>query len=238
MGQAMERKCETYAVSYQRKGSRRDQSDTDYGKDRNSIFNFSEVSSDNIAVSVKKKHLYTIGHSTHPIREFIAILKAFNIETLVDIRQYPGSRHCPQFKKERLRKSLEKAGIHYLHLESLGGKRRVNKESDENAGWRNAPFRGYADFMQTKEFKEALKELMKLAVKKKTVIMCAEAVPWRCHRSLVGDALLVRDFLVEDIMSATLAKPHKLTHFAQVYRKKITYPVDPEYDQAELKQSA
>lgn len=186
--------------------------------------------------SRKKKHLYTIGHSNRTIKEFLGLLKAFDIQCLVDIRHYPGSRHCPQFKKERLRKSLERAGIEYLHMESLGGRRRVNKESDENAGWRNAAFRGYADFMQTKEFKDALKDLMSLAVKKKIVIMCAEAVPWRCHRSLVGDALLVRDFEVDDIMSATQARPHKLTRFAHVYRKKITYPFYE--DEAELKQSA
>ncbi len=183
----------------------------------------------------KKKHLFTIGHSTHPIKEFISILKEYEIECLVDIRHYPGSRYCPQFKKERLKKSLEKAGIQYLHKENLGGRRRVNKESDENAGWRNAAFRGYADYMQTKEFKEALKELMELAKKKTIVIMCAEAVPWRCHRSMVGDALLVRDFAVDDIMSATQAKPHKLTRFAHVYRKKITYP---EYDEESLPLSA
>jgi uncharacterized protein (DUF488 family) len=170
------------------------------------------------------KHLYTIGHSTHPIKEFISILKTYDIKCLVDIRHYPGSRHCPQFKQERLKNSLEKAGIKYLHMESLGGRRRVDKDSDVNAGWRNAAFRGYADYMQTKEFKEALKDLMSLALKKKIVIMCAEAVPWRCHRSMVGDALLVRGFSVDDIFSATNSRPHTLTQFAHVYRKKITYP--------------
>lgn len=183
----------------------------------------------------RKKHLFTIGHSTHSIEAFISILKNYDIECLVDIRHYPGSRHCPQFNKERLKKSLEKVGIRYLLMETLGGRRRVNRESDENAGWRNAAFRGYADYMQTKEFKEALVELMELTKKKTIVIMCAEAVPWRCHRSLVGDALLVRDFVVDDIMSEKQVRPHTLTRFARVYRKKITYP---QYEEESLPLSA
>ena len=172
----------------------------------------------------KKKIIFTIGHSTHPTREFMKILKAYDIELLVDIRHYPGSRYCPQFGKARLRQNLKRNGIEYCHLVGLGGRRRVDKESDLNSGWRSAQFRGYADYMQTKEFKTNLKELMKLAKEKTTVIMCSEAVPWRCHRSMVGDALLVYGFEVIDIFNEKNARPHKMIQFAKVQKKEITYP--------------
>lgn len=171
-----------------------------------------------------RKTIYTIGHSTHPTREFMKILKSYNIEFLVDVRQFPGSRHCPQFGKARLRKNLERNGIGYLHLEILGGRKRVDKESDLNAGWRNPQFRGYADYMQTKEFHEGLMELMKLAKKSRVAIMCAEALPWRCHRSMIGDALLSYHFSVLDIFNEKVIHPHKLTPFADVEGKHITYP--------------
>ncbi len=152
------------------------------------------------------------------------MLKAFDIECLVDIRHYPGSRYCPQFGKARLRANLERNGIEYVHLLSLGGRRRVDNESEINVGWRSAQFRGYADYMQTKDFRDGLKELIKIAKEKVTVIMCSEAVPWRCHRSMVGDALLVYGFEVLDIMNVKSARPHNLTSFARVTGKKLTYP--------------
>lgn len=152
------------------------------------------------------------------------MLKEQEIELLIDVRHYPGSRHCPQFGKARLKKNLLNNQIDYVHLEELGGRRRPDKNSELNAGWRSPQFRGYADYMQTAEFKSALKELMSLAKKKRTVIMCAEAVPWRCHRSMVGDALLVHGFKVQDIFSVTVVKPHALTKFAEVKGKKINYP--------------
>ncbi|WPU66687.1 DUF488 domain-containing protein [Peredibacter starrii] len=171
-----------------------------------------------------RKTIYTIGHSTHPTREFMKILKSYGIELLVDVRHYPGSRHCPQFGKARLRKNLERNGIQYKHLLALGGRRRVDKESELNVGWRSPQFRGYADYMQTQEFKEGLKELMNLASKSKVAIMCSEAVPWRCHRSMIGDALLSYRFLVLDILSDKIVRPHNLTSFAEVHGKIITYP--------------
>lgn len=169
------------------------------------------------------KLIYTIGHSTRSTREFIKIIKSFDIELLIDIRHYPGSRYCPQFGKSRLKATLKRHSIDYLHLEELGGRRKPEK-TPTNAGWRNSAFKGYADYMQTREFKTALKELMKLSKKQTVVIMCAEAVPWRCHRSLVGDALLIEGYEVLDIFDALKTKPHKLTSFAKVKGKKISYP--------------
>jgi len=173
----------------------------------------------------RKKLIFTIGHSTRTTREFINILKSFDIEMLIDIRHYPGSRHCPQFGKSRLKQNLERNEIRYFHLESLGGRRRADKDSNLNAGWRSAQFRGYADYMQTKDFKKGLRELISLSKKSRVVIMCAEAVPWRCHRSLVGDALLARGFEVQDIMALAKSSPHKLTGFAKVSGKEVTYPL-------------
>lgn len=174
----------------------------------------------------KKKHLYTIGHSTRSLKEFLDILTAYGINLLVDIRHFPGSRKFPHFGQKRLQAALKRRSIKYLHLESLGGRRRPDPESELNQGWRNVNFRGYADYMRTKEFREGLKELMEKAKSQKTVIMCAEAVPWRCHRSLVGDVLLVKGFEVEDIFSSTSVRPHKLTPFAQVHRGRVTYPAE------------
>lgn len=173
---------------------------------------------------MKEKRIYTLGHSTHTTRELMKMLKSFSIEVLVDIRHYPGSRHCPQFGKARLKRSLERNGLEYVHMVELGGRRRPDKESEENGGWRSPQFKGYADYMQTKEFKSALKELMKLAKKKTVAIMCSEAVPWRCHRSLVGDALLAYDFEVLDIFAPKKAKAHKPIPFAHFYGNEVTYP--------------
>ena len=172
----------------------------------------------------KKRIIYTIGHSTHTTREFIKMLNSFEVDLVVDIRSYPGSRYCPQFGKARLKKNLLRNHIEYLHMRGLGGRRSVTKGMELNLAWRNLNFRGYADYMQTKEFKENLKELMRLSRQKTVVIMCAEAVPWRCHRSLVSDALLVHGFRVMDIFGILKTRPHKLTAFAKVYRRKITYP--------------
>ena len=159
------------------------------------------------------------------------MLEAYDVELLVDVRHFPGSRNFPHFNKERFKKSLNKRGIDYLHLEDLGGRRKVNKDSGLNRGWRSPQFRGYADYMQTKEFKDALKELISVAKKKVTVIMCAEAVPWRCHRSLIADALLTRKFQVFDIFNQKTARPHTFTPFAQVKGGQVTYPAEKEsYD--------
>ena len=167
--------------------------------------------------------VYTIGHSTHSIDEFIRILTAFEIEKVVDVRTIPKSRHNPQFNEEELRIELRKQGIEYVRLEGLGGLRHTTKVSI-NTAWKNASFRGYADYMQTPEFSRALEELIDLAKEKRIVIMCAEALPWRCHRSLIGDALLIRRIKVEDIFNEKASKPHLLTPWAKVDGNKITYP--------------
>lgn len=169
--------------------------------------------------------IFTVGHSTHPIDEFIALVNAHGVETIGDVRTIPKSRHNPQFGQENLSESLSEAGLGYEYFKDLGGLRPKHKDSI-NMAWRNASFRGYADYMQTPEFAAGVERLMKLAEKTTVAIMCAEAVPWRCHRSLVGDALLVRDVEVLDIMSPTSAKPHTLTSFAKVDGLTITYTAE------------
>lgn len=169
--------------------------------------------------------IYTVGHSTHPIDEFIALLKAYGVKKLVDVRTIPKSRHNPQFMEETLAASLRAEGITYRRAKSLGGLRHVRKDSP-NGGWRNKSFQGYADYMQTTEFGEAVDDLVGRAQHSDVVIMCAEAVPWRCHRSMIGDALVVRGVTVLDIMSETKATPHVLRSFARVDHTTITYPPD------------
>lgn len=168
------------------------------------------------------KEIYTIGHSTRTIEEFIAALEANGIKQVVDIRTVPGSRRNPQYHQEALKQSLAAAGIAYVYMKNLGGFR-SKVDSSLNLGWRNQSFRNYADYMQTEEFAAAVDELIEKA-EKPTVIMCSEAVPWRCHRSLVGDALLVRGIRVRDIFSPTSTKDHQLTKFAVVDGLSITYP--------------
>ena len=165
----------------------------------------------------------TVGHSTHPVKDFIHILEAHNIRRLVDVRTIPRSRRNPQFDRENLPGSLRAAGIEYRHLPGLGGLRHPRKDS-VNAGWRNASFRGYADYMQSPEFRESLNDLIELASGVPTAIMCAEAVPWRCHRSLIADALVARGIPAMEILSATKSQPHALTSFAQVEGQQVTYP--------------
>jgi uncharacterized protein (DUF488 family) len=167
----------------------------------------------------------TIGHSTRTIEEFIALLQAHAVTRVVDVRTVPRSRHNPQFNRETLPVSLQPAGIGYVHVAELGGLRHTTRDSI-NIGWRNASFRGYADYMQTPEFQQAIDQLIQLANQDRIAVMCAEAVPWRCHRSLIADALLVRGIRSEDIMSATRRQVHVLTSFAKVEGTQITYPAD------------
>lgn len=174
--------------------------------------------------------MLTIGHSTLPIDIFLRALQGNGVEQLVDIRTIPRSRHNPQFGAEALSDSLRTSGIDYLWMKDLGGLRRPQRDSI-NIGWRNASFRGYADYMQTEEFAAALNRLILLDQKKTVAIMCSEAVPWRCHRSLVGDALLVHHRTVDDIFvtaatGATHRKPHQLTSFAKVDGTRLWYPGD------------
>jgi uncharacterized protein (DUF488 family) len=167
--------------------------------------------------------VFTIGHSTRPIDQFIDLLTAHRVQRLIDVRKIPQSRHNPQFGREQLSPSLEHAGIHYTHTPGLGGLRRPRKDSI-NTGWRNASFRGYADYMQTHEFEESLDRCIELAKEQQVALMCAEAVPWRCHRSLIADALLARGIEVREIVSTTEARPHTLTPWARVEGTKVTYP--------------
>jgi uncharacterized protein (DUF488 family) len=164
--------------------------------------------------------VFTIGHSTHSLEEFISMLDVYGIKKLIDVRTIPKSRHNPQFNKESLE---ERLGRRYMHMAGLGGLRHTTKESP-NTSWKNASFRGFADYMLTEDFEKHMAKLITYARKKPVAIMCAEAVPWRCHRSLIGDALLVRGIEVIDIYSAKNAKPHKLTIFAKAERSRITYP--------------
>ena len=167
--------------------------------------------------------VFTVGHSTRPLDEFIAVLAAHSVTRLIDVRTVPRSRHNPQFNRDTLPAALEVAGIHYAHAAGLGGFRHAGPESP-NLGWRNASFRGYADYMQTAEFAQALASLMKLAGTERVALMCAEAVPWRCHRSLIADALVVHGLRVEEIIDRTRCQTHALTPFAKVNGTAITYP--------------
>jgi len=169
--------------------------------------------------------LFTIGHSTRPIAEFIELLESHGVKQLIDIRTIPKSRHNPQFNSDALAAALHQAKIRYIHMKDLGGLRHARKDS-VNLGWRNSSFRGFADYMQTPGFSAALDRAIELAESFPSALMCAEAVPWRCHRSLVADALLVRGIPVEHITGATAAKPHSLTPFAHVRGTAITYPED------------
>ena len=165
----------------------------------------------------------TIGHSNRTIDDFIGLLRQNGITCLLDIRTVPKSRHNPQFGQDQLAASLAGAGIEYRYLRGLGGLRRPRKDS-ENTGWRNTSFRGYADYMQTDEFAENVDAVIEMADSRTCALMCAEAVPWRCHRSLVADALLVRGIPVDDIIDARQRRPHRLTPFAHVEGLTITYP--------------
>lgn len=171
----------------------------------------------------RKPLIYTIGHSNRPIDAFLGLLKANQVDRVLDIRTVPRSRHNPQFSQEELSRSLSEAGIAYSYLAKLGGLRKTRADS-RNTGWRNLSFRGYADYMQSPEFAEAVESVVRLAGEERCALMCAEAVPWRCHRSLVGDALLIRGVQVEDIIGPGRRHPHKLTPFAHVDGLEIRYP--------------
>lgn len=169
--------------------------------------------------------IFTVGHSTLPIERFIALLTIYGIKQLADVRTVPRSRHNPQFNADMLADSLARNDILYVQMPALGGLRHPKRES-VNLGWRNKSFRGYADYMQTETFQAAVDDLVRVGLERRTAIMCAEAVPWRCHRSLVADALSVRGVPVVEILSETNWRMHELTPFAQVDGRSITYPSD------------
>ncbi|MGB2669192.1 MAG: DUF488 domain-containing protein [Candidatus Acidiferrum sp.] len=167
--------------------------------------------------------VFTIGHSTRTWNEFVELLRVHRIKRVIDVRSIPRSRHNPQFNRDTLSAKLRSARIGYVHLRKLGGLRHARRDSP-NMGWHNTSFRGFADYMLTPAFEAGLKRLIKLAKQKRCVLMCAEAVPWRCHRSLIADALLVRGVRVADIISGKRSQAHALTSFAHVHEKRITYP--------------
>ena len=174
---------------------------------------------------MENKHLktvWTIGHSTHSLEEFVAMLHSFNIDTVVDIRSFPGSRKFPQFNQEALEVSLPENNIEYILLKKLGGRRKVNPES-KNTSWRHAAFRGYADYMETDSFAEGIKELIAIAQQKRTAYMCSEAVWWRCHRSMVSDFLKAEGWDVQHIMQIGKSSEHLYTEPARIVNGELTY---------------
>jgi uncharacterized protein (DUF488 family) len=173
--------------------------------------------------NLAKDTVFTIGHSTRLVEDFVKLLKDHKIKSVIDIRTIPRSRRNPQFNADTLPNTLNKVGLSYQHMAGLGGFRRVRADSP-NSGWRNASFRGFADYMQTPEFEENLEVLIRLAQKEVIVLMCAEAVPWRCHRSLIADALVIRGITVEHILSRTSCRTHVLTPWAHISDSKISYP--------------
>lgn len=169
-----------------------------------------------------KKTVWTIGHSTRPFEEFVEMLQSFNIEEVVDIRSFPGSRKFPQYNKETLAITLPENKIEYTHLRELGGRRRTNKESKHTV-WRVLAFRSYADYMETDEFKAGIVELEKMASEKRVAYMCSEAVWWRCHRSMVSDYLKVRGWKVLHIMAVGKEEEHPYTAPAKVIDGELFY---------------
>ncbi len=170
----------------------------------------------------KDKLIWTIGHSTHPIDEFVKILKAFDIEIIADVRSLPGSNRFPQFNKENLEVSLAENKIDYVHLPKLGGRRRVKKDS-KNTAWRHLSFRGFADYMETDDFKDGIIELTSIALDKRTAIMCAEVLWWRCHRSMISDYLKLNGWKVNHILSENKIEEHPYTQPARTIDGKLDY---------------
>jgi uncharacterized protein (DUF488 family) len=169
--------------------------------------------------------LYTVGHSTRALDEFVALLRSFDVERIVDVRTVPRSRHNPQFDHDTLAATLRDRRLDYHHMPSLGGLRRPRSDSP-NLGWRNPTFRGFADYMQTEAFDEALRQLIVLCAEMRTAVMCAEAVPWRCHRSLIADALVARGYSVEHIMTPGVSRKHVLNPLAVVDGDRVSYPAE------------
>lgn len=172
---------------------------------------------------IERQCILTVGHSTRTVAEFKRLLQAHGVQEVVDVRSIPRSRHNPQFNEPRIKRSLQRAGIGYLHLAELGGLRHPVGNS-KNLGWRNASFRGFADYMDTEEFAAGLDALQRVATGKRAAIMCAEALPWRCHRSLIADALTKRRWVVRHITTEKAAFRHRLTPFLRMRRGRITYP--------------
>jgi uncharacterized protein (DUF488 family) len=168
--------------------------------------------------------LWTVGHSNRPTTELVALLAGQSVSMVADVRRFPGSKRQPQFGRENLEAALREAGIGYRHFEALGGRRRGSREDSPNTAWRSDSFNAYADHMLTEEFQAALAELMSTAATYPTAILCAEAVPWRCHRQLIADALIARGWVVRHILGVNQVREHRLTEFAHMSEGKVTYP--------------
>ena len=168
------------------------------------------------------REIWTVGHSTHALEDFTLILKSHSIETLADVRAYPASRRYPHFNQDTLRESLRSADIAYYHLPSLGGRRTVTRDS-KNTAWKNASFRAYADYMETEKFREGMRQLTELSSASRTAIMCAEAVWWRCHRSLIADYLKARDWTVTHILNEKKTELHPYTSAASIIDGQLSY---------------
>jgi uncharacterized protein (DUF488 family) len=171
--------------------------------------------------------LWTIGHSNRPLADFLALLAENQIESIADVRLLPGSRRYPQFDQDSLAASLAEANIEYKHFRALGGRRTKRADTSPNSAWRVAAFAAYADYMFTPEFRAAFADLKALAETERTAIMCAEVLPWRCHRRLIADQFLATGWQVLDIMSPRTTKPHELPPFARIVDNQVTYPGDP-----------
>lgn len=184
---------------------------------------------DKLSKITKINQIFTIGYSIRPIETFIQLLKTYKIEMLIDIRTIPKSRHRPEYNEENLKKTLKENKIHYRHIKELGGLRHTSKDSI-NTGWINASFRGFADYLETSSFQRGLKKLEEIAQKKQCVLMCAEGVFWRCHRSLIADVLTLEKWKVFHIQSKKTASPHKITPFLQIKNKLIFYPETPKLE--------
>ena len=174
------------------------------------------------AMFVDKIELWTFGHSTRLLEDFIAALASFDVQVLADVRSYPGSKRCPQFNKENLKTSLTQVGIGYEHFPELGGRRRAQPDS-QNLAWRNESFRGYADYMDTEDFHRGITRLLEIARVSKTAVMCSEAVWWRCHRSLISDYLKAKGIEVNHIMVAEKSEPHPFTSAARIVNGELSY---------------
>ncbi|MEO6901788.1 MAG: DUF488 domain-containing protein [Bacteroidia bacterium] len=175
----------------------------------------------------ENRTIWTIGHSTRSLTEFVEMLNSFQIEIVVDIRSFPGSRKYPHFNKEALAISLPEAGLQYIHLKNLGGRRKTNPDS-KNTVWRHPAFRAYADFMETETFQEGMKELEEIGSSKRTSYMCSEAVWWRCHRSMVSDYLKAKGWIVMHIMGVDKAQEHPYTQPAKIVNGHLTYEIGQE----------
>lgn len=175
-------------------------------------------------MSEESKIIWTIGHSTHPWAKFVELLQSVDIELLADVRRFPASRRHPQFNGPAMEASLAELGIEYRHHESLGGRRRDRLPDSPNTAWRVEQFNAYADHTQSAEFQTAFKELLDLAAQKHTAVMCAEALPWQCHRRILADLLIAHGYEVRDVFPGGEIRPHALTEFAKVEDGAVTYP--------------